>query len=465
MTSLSGSFQLSDAQEAVCRKVVARLTPVLLLSYLFCSMDRFNISFAQLQLHESLKFSDSIYGLGASLFFVTYVLFEVPASMLLKRYGARRLFCTIMAGWGLCSSAMLFVRTPHEFYAARLLLGVLEAGFYPGVIYYLSSWLPQAHRSKAIAIFASGIVIAGVVVGPLSGWIMTAFDGAHGLAGWQWLFLLEGMPSVVMAFACAARLSDSPQTAAWLSRDETATLETCLAADRASSSMRLGGDSVGSLLREPKVYLFALVFFCATSGIYALNFWVPSIIKGFGMKDPLHIGLYSVIPWGSAALATILIARHSDRTGERRWHFAGTAFAGACGLALSAIPGTPMWLALGFLSVGAIGVSATLPVFWSMPSAAIAPSLVAGGLAFINSMGASSGIVAPYAIGLMKEATGSLTSGLYLLAAVLCMGGLVLLAIVPRRPASHVRPGQSSQHSQSGQHDAPVVAHARTVDR
>jgi len=436
MTTPSGVMTLSAAQDAVCRKVVRRLTPVLFLSYLFCSMDRFNISFAQLQLHETLKFSDTTYGLGASLFFVTYVLFEVPASIMLKRWGARRVFCTIMAGWGLCSAAMLFVRTPHEFYAARLLLGVLEAGFYPGVIYFLSTWLPQAHRSKAIAIFASGIVIAGVIVGPLSGYIMTALDMQYGLAGWQWLFLLEGMPSIVMAAVCAVRLSDSVDKAPWLTASEADTLAACLRADRERTGMRLGGTTVGSLLREPRVYLFALVFFCATSGIYALNFWVPSIIKGFGVKDPLHIGLYSVIPWGSAAIATVLIARHSDRSGERRWHFAATAFAGAIGLALSAIPGMSPSFSLAFLSVGAIGVSATLPVFWSMPSAAIAPSLVAGGLAFINSLGATSGIVAPYVIGLMKEATGSLTSGLYLLAAVLCTGGLVLLAIVPRARAT-----------------------------
>jgi MFS family permease len=456
MTSLSGVLKLTEAQDAVCRKVVRRLTPVLFLSYLFCSMDRFNISFAQLQLHESLKFSDTTYGLGASLFFVTYVLFEVPASVLLKRFGARRMFCSIMAGWGLCSAAMLFVRTPHEFYAARLLLGVLEAGFYPGVIFYLSSWLPQAHRSKAIAIFASGIVIAGVVVGPLSGWIMTAFDGAHGLAGWQWLFLVEGMPSIVMATVCAFRLADSPETANWLSAEEAVTLDICLRADRKRAGMRLGGETIGSLLREPRVYLFALVFFCATSGIYALNFWVPSIIKGFGVKDPLHIGFYSVIPWGSAAIATVLIARHSDRTGERRWHFAATAIAGACGLALSAIPGMPPPFSLAFLSLGAIGVSATLPVFWSMPSAAIAPSLVAGGLAFINSLGATSGIVAPYTIGLMKEATGSLTSGLYLLAAVLCAGGLLLLAIVPRG-------GSSSAALDDA--EAPLIASVNAADR
>ncbi|WP_043201357.1 MFS transporter [Paraburkholderia acidipaludis] len=459
MTEPAGAVTLDASQDAVCRKVVRRLTPVLFLSYLFCSMDRFNISFAQLQMHESLKFSDATYGLGASLFFVTYVLFEVPASLLLRRWGARRLFCSIMVGWGLCSASMLLVRTPHEFYAARLLLGVLEAGFYPGVIYYLSAWLPQAHRSRAIAIFASGIVIAGVIVGPLSGYIMTTFDARGGLAGWQWLFLLEGMPSVAMAILCAIRLSDTPQSATWLTRQEAGTLADCLRIDRERSGLRLGGHTVGSLLREPKVYLFAFVFFCATSGIYALNFWVPSIIKGLGFNDPLHIGLISVIPWGTAAIATILIARHSDRTGERRWHFAATAFAGAVGLALSALPGMPASLSLAFLSVGAVGVSATLPVFWSMPSAAIAPGLVAGGLAFINSLGASSGIVAPYAMGLMKQATGAMTSGLYLLAAVLCAGGLVLLAIVPGARRAGTTAGANAGA------DAALAGRVKTVDR
>ncbi len=426
---------LTSARDSACSKVLWHLTPVLFLSYVFCSMDRFNIAFAQLQLREMLHFSDAAYGLGASLFFVTYVLCEIPSNLLLKRWGARRLFCLIMLGWGACSACMLFVRTPQEFYAGRLLLGALEAGFYPGVIYYLSTWLPLDQRSKAIAIFASGIVVAGVIVGPLSGWILTSLNGYGGLAGWQWIFLIEGLPSCVMALACFFMLSDSPGEAAWLSREEAGALEHAREQDRTATRMKLGGETAASLLREPKVYLFGLVFFCATSGIYALNFWVPTIIKSYGVDNALHIGLYSVVPWGSAALATILIARHSDRTGERRWHFAATAFAGALGLALSTIPHLPLGAALLMLSIGAIGVSATLPVFWSMPSAFIAPPLVAGGLALINSLGVTSGIVSPFVLGLLKQATGSLTTGLYLLAVTLCGGGLVLLAIVP----SHTR--------------------------
>jgi len=419
------------ARESACRKILWRLTPVLFLSYVFCSMDRFNIAFAQLQLRDRLHFSDAAYGLGASLFFVTYVLCEIPANLALRRFGARRMFCSIMLGWGACSAAMLFVRTPGEFYAGRLVLGALEAGYYPGVIYFLSTWLPLGWRSKAIAIFASGIVVAGVVVGPLSGWILTALDHYDGLAGWQWIFLLEGLPSCVMGIACFVLLRDGPERAHWLSGDETAALAAAHAQDRAATRVRLGGDTAGSLLREPKVYLFGLVFFCATSGIYALNFWVPTIIRSYGVDDTLRIGLYSVVPWGLAAIATVLIARHSDRAGERRWHFAATALAGAAGLALSTIPHLPLVAALLLLSVGAIGVSATLPVFWTMPSAFLAPSLVAGGLAFINSLGVTSGIVSPYVLGLLKQATGSLTLGLDFLAIVLCAGALVLLAIVP----------------------------------
>ncbi|VVD95527.1 MFS transporter [Pandoraea eparura] len=430
---------LSDAAEAVCRKVLWRLMPVLFLSYLFCSMDRFNVSFAQLQLKEALQFSDSTYGLGASLFFVTYVLFEVPVSAFLKRFGARRVFCTIMIGWGLCSAATLLVQSAGQFYAVRLLLGVSEAGFYPGVIYYLSTWLPLAHRSKAVAIFALGIVVAGVVTGPISGLIMTTFDGVGNLGGWQWLFLLEALPSLFMAAVCAVRLADRPEQAEWLSRLEVDILNDSLQADLQRKTIRMGGTTLGSLLREPKIYLFALVFFCATSGTYAMNFWVPSIIRGFGVVDPLMIGMYSVVPWGSAAIATVLIARNSDRTGERRWHFAATAMVGAAGLAASATPNLPFSVSLLFLSIGAIGVSATLPIFWSMPSAAIDSKLVAGGLALINSIGASSGIVAPFVVGLMKEATGSMASGLYLLAVLLCCGGLLLLKIVPPMMLPHDR--------------------------
>jgi MFS family permease len=435
MSVEKSSAPLSNEAEAVCHKVLWRLMPVLFLSYLFCSMDRFNVSFAQLQLKEALHFSDGTYGLGASLFFVTYVLFEIPASALLKRLGARRVFCTIMIGWGLCSSATCLVQTPGQFYAARLLLGVFEAGFYPGVIFYLSTWLPLAHRSKAVAIFALGIVVAGVVTGPISGLIMTTLEGIGNLRGWQWLFVLEALPSIVMAAVCAIRLADRPEEAQWLDRSEVETLNGCLQADRQRKTIQLGGTTLGSLLREPKIYLFALVFFCATSGTYAMNFWVPSIIRGFGVADPLSIGMYSVVPWGSAAIATVLIARNSDRTGERRWHFAATAIVGALGLTASATPHLPFSASLLFLSIGAIGVSATLPVFWSMPSALIDSTLVAGGLALINSIGATSGIVAPFVIGLMKEATGSMTSGLYLLAALLCAGGIVLVRIVP--PAEH----------------------------
>jgi MFS family permease len=440
-----------SGQQAVYTKILWRLIPVLFLSYLFCSMDRFNIAFAQFELREQLHLSYAAYGLGASLFFVAYVIFEIPSNLLLRRWGAKRLFCAIMLGWGITSTCMLFIRTPEQFYAGRILLGALEAGFYPGVIYYLSSWLPSGGRGKAFSIFEIGYILAGVVVGPLSGWIITSFEGQAGLAGWQWLFLLEGLPSCVMAIVCFFVLSDSPEKAGWLSQDEVRILNNALEHDRANAPFRLGGKTVISLLGEPKIYFFALIFFCTTSGIYALNFWVPTIIKSFGVGGVLQVGLYSAVPWGIATIATIIIAFHSDRSGERRWHFAITAFVGAAGLALSTIPHLPLIPALVFLSLGTIGVSATLPVFWTLPSAFISTPLVAGGLALINTLGVTSGIVSPFLLGVIKQLTGSLTNGMYFLAAVLAFGGLILLAIVPRtialRAASSFTPRVKADQS------------------
>lgn len=235
---LTHQGDLATARESACKKAFWRVVPVLFLSYVFCSMDRYNIAFAQLQLREARHMSDSVYGLGASLFFVTYVLFAVPVNLLLKRWGARRLFFLIMLGWGLCSTSMLFIRTPAEFYLGRLALGAFEAGFYPGVIYYLATWFPQDRRSKAFAVFTSGVTVAGVIVGPLSGWIMTKFDSAAGLAGWQWVFLLEGVPSCVMSLACLVLLRRGPADAPWLSEEERHALCNTLERERSKNTLR-----------------------------------------------------------------------------------------------------------------------------------------------------------------------------------------------------------------------------------
>ncbi|MFM0211253.1 MFS transporter [Paraburkholderia sediminicola] len=428
---LTHQGDVATARESACKKAFWRVVPVLFLSYVFCSMDRYNIAFAQLQLREARHMSDSVYGLGASLFFVTYVLFAVPANLLLKRWGARRLFFLIVLGWGLCSTSMLFIRTPAEFYLGRLALGAFEAGFYPGVIYYLATWFPQDRRSKAFAVFTSGVTVAGVIVGPLSGWIMTKFDSAAGLAGWQWVFLLEGVPSCVMSLVCLVLLRRGPADASWLSEQERHALCDTLERERSEAHVTQGGRAIVSLLRDSRIYLFALVYFCAVSGIYALGFWVPAIIRSYGVVTPLAIGLYSVIPWGLAAIGTILISRHSDRVQERRWHFSVVIFAGAAALALSTIPHLNFPTAMLLLSIGAISVTSSSPLFWAMPTALLSPQSAAGGVALINCLAVTSGIVMPFAVGLLKEMTGSFSPGLWLLAGTLCSGALILLAIVP----------------------------------
>lgn len=429
--------------EAACTKAFWRIVPVLFVSYVLCSMDRYNVAFAQIQLREARHITDSIYGLGATLYFTTYVAFAVPANMLLRRWGAKRVFFLIMLGWGVSSTCMLLIRTPYEFLAGRLLLGAFEAGFYPGVIYYLGTWFPQTHRSHAFAVFTSGVTVAGVVVGPLSGWIMTRFHMAAGLAGWQWLFLLEGLPSCLMAFICFLVLRQGPSEATWLSPQERRSLEEALAQDRLAASRQIVPTGRFGMLRSKQAYLFALVYFCSISGVYALGFWVPAIIRAYGATTPLEIGLYSVIPWGLAAIGTVMISRRSDRMNERRWHCAGALLVGAAALGLSTLPHLGFSVAMSLLSVGAVGVIGAIPVFWTIPASAMPAEFAASAVGFINCLGVSSGMIAPLLIGLLKERTGSLSPGLWCLVAMLVSGAVLLLVVTRsarRSPHAAVSP-------------------------
>ncbi|HDR9472091.1 MFS transporter [Burkholderia multivorans] len=431
---MSGSSRPSAATcDAACAKAFWRIVPVLFVSYVLCSMDRYNVAFAQMQLRMERHITDAIYGLGATLYFATYVACAVPANMLLHRWGAKRMFFLIMLGWGACSASMFMLRTPYEFYAGRLLLGAFEAGFYPGVIYYLGTWFPQTHRSHAFAVFTSGVTVAGVVVGPLSGWIMTRFHMVGGLAGWQWLFLLEGLPSCLMAVICFFVLKQGPSEASWLSLHERQALEEALAQDRLTAPRQIMPAGRFGMLRSRQVYLFALVYFCSISGVYALGFWVPAMIRSFGATTPLEIGLYSVIPWGLAAIGTVMISRRSDRMKERRWHAAGALLVGAAALGLSTLPHLGFSIALSLLSIGAVGVIGAIPVFWAIPTSMMPPQLAASAVGLINCLGVSSGMIAPLLIGLLKERTGSLSPGLWCLVAMLVSGAALLLFVT--RPA------------------------------
>lgn len=367
-------------------------------------------------------------GLGAGIFFIGYVLFEVPSNLLLTRIGARRTIMRIMIAWGLVSSSMMFVQTPQQFYIARFLLGVFEAGFFPGIILYLTFWFPARLRGSVIAVFMSAIAIAGVLGGPLSGWIIGAMDGVHGLHGWQWMFLLEGSPAIVLGILAALLLIDRPEDAKWLSAEERARTAQEVEAPVAGSSHRLG-----AVLRDPRVYALALVYFSVMAGLYILGFWLPGMIKGYGVTDPLHTGLLTAVPYLAGGVGMIVIGRHSDAVGERRWYLASCMVLAACALvACTWVPGQ-LVPGLVTLSVAAVGLYASMPLFWTIPTRYLGGQVAAGGIALINSLALFGGFTSPTVLGAVKASTGSLDLGLYVFAGALTLGATVLILAIPAR--------------------------------
>ncbi len=420
-------------EDALYRKVWLRIIPFLFVCYVVSFLDRINIGFAQLQMKHDLGFSDAMYGLGAAVFYVGYVLCEVPSNMLLARFGARRTFTRIMVLWGLASVAMMAVSTPTQFYTLRFLLGVFEAGFFPGIVLYLTYWFPARRRAAVMAIFFAGVAVAGVLGGLVSGWIMRDMAGVLGLQGWKWMFAIEGAPAVLLGLVAARCLVDGPQQASWLTDGERAHL----ARDTAAQA-HAGGHSLQALrqvLGNPRVYLFAFIYFSLTCGSLALSFWMPLMIRDFGITDVMSISLYSVVPNAVGAVGLILIARHSDRTGERHRHFVLCTAGGALALAALTLHLPSLASMLAILSVAAVLIFAALPVFWSLPPSYLPGAGTAAGIAFISSIGITSGIVSPWVIGQIKTQTGSLDHALYLLAALLLASGLAMWLGVPRQPA------------------------------
>lgn len=426
----------SDAlEQATYRKVMWRLIPFLFLCYVVAYLDRVNVGFAKLQMLTDLKFSDTVYGLGAGIFFIGYFLFEVPSNMILHRTGARVWIARIMVTWGVISSCMMFVTTPTMFYVLRFFLGVAEAGFFPGIILYLTYWFPSARRARVVALFMTAIALSGVVGGPLSGWIMQAFAGVNGWAGWQWLFLLEGIPSVLVGIAVYFYLDDSIAKAPWLTEAEKRLLIDNISRDEGTR----GDHSLKQVFRNGRVWLMASIYFCFIMGLYGISFWLPQLVKTAGVKDVLDVGLLTMIPYGLAAVAMVLASRSSDRSGERRWHTAGAGFIGGIGLILSGIFGGDLALAMAALSLATMGILTSLPLFWTLPTSMLRGSAAAAGIALINAVGNLAGFVSPFMVGSVKDATGSTTAGLYVLAGSLFLGGiLVLLATRGRQHSARV---------------------------
>ncbi|WP_454763070.1 MFS transporter [Cupriavidus campinensis] len=429
MTTTAVSAGAPDAgfEDATYRKVSWRLVPFLLLCYVVAYLDRVNVGFAKLQMLSDLKFSETIYGLGAGIFFIGYFLFEVPSNVILHKVGARIWIARIMITWGIISAAMMFVTTPTMFYVLRFLLGVAEAGFFPGIILYLTYWYPADRRGRTTTFFMTAIALSGVIGGPLSGWVMQSFDGRNGWSGWQWMFVLEGIPSILVGLLVLAYLDDRISHAKWLTADERALLERNIA----SEDQHKEDPPIGKVLSSPRVWLMSAIYFCFVMGLYGVSFWLPTIIKQTGVKGALDIGLLTAIPYGCAVIGMVLAAYSADKRGERRWHIALPALAGAVGLVLSVQWRGDTTLAMVALTLATIGILTTLPLFWSLPTAFLAGTGAAAGIALINSLGNLAGFISPYAVGWLKDLTQSTDSGMYLLAVCLVAGAALTLSVPP----------------------------------
>ena len=415
---------LSEARSvpALYNRLNWRLLPFLLACYMFAYLDRVNVGFAKLQMQSELGFSDAAYGVGAGIFFLGYILFELPSNLLLPRVGARKTFSRILVLWGITSACMLFVRSVPTFYAMRFLLGVFEAGFAPGMIYYLSCWYGPDRMARAIAIVFVAGPIGGIVGGPLSAWLMTTLSGVGGLSGWQWMFLVEGLPCIVLGVLTLMLLSDRPADAKWLSVDEKRLIE------RELGPVAMHSHSFGAVARDPRVYLLALAYFCIIFPIYALSFWLPTLIREQGVTDTIRLGWYSAIPYVAAALGMYVAGRRSDRLGERRYHCAVPACAGAILLAAFTLYGGNLAISLALLTLATAAMWMAYTVFWAIPPAYIKGPAAAGGIALINTIGLSGGFWGPATIGWTETATGSMHTGLFVMAGIALLAAVLILA-------------------------------------
>ncbi|RZM01132.1 MAG: MFS transporter [Variovorax sp.] len=415
-------------EDAVYARVTWRLIPLLFICYVAAYLDRVNVGFAKLQMLNDLKFSEAVYGLGAGIFFIGYFVFEVPSNLLMHRFGARRWIARIMISWGVISGCMMFVTTPTMFYVMRFLLGVAEAGFFPGIILYLTYWYPAARRSKVTSLFMTGIPMAGVIGGPLSGWILASLDGIGGLAGWKWLFAVEALPSLVLGVVILKYLDDRIGDATWLSAQEKQMLQRNVDAGQA----QVESHSALGAFRNPKVWILSAAYFGFIMGLYGIGFWLPSLVKASGVSDPATIGWLVALPYAAAVACMVWTSGHSDRTGERRWHIAIPALAGAVGLIASTlVPQTPLW-AIVTLTVATMGILTGLAQFWCLPPAFLGGAAAAAGIALINSVGNLAGFVSPFIVGFIKDATGSTNNGLFVIAASLTIGGAIVLSLSKR---------------------------------
>jgi D-galactonate transporter len=416
-------------ESATYRKVTWRLIPFLMLCYVVAYLDRVNVGFAKLQMLNDLQFSETVFGLGAGVFFIGYFLFEVPSNVILHRVGARVWIARIMITWALISAAFMFVTTPTMFYVMRFLLGMAEAGFFPGIILYLTYWYPAERRARIVATFMTAIPLSGVFGGPLSGWIMESCAGVNGWTGWQWMFILEAVPAIVMGIAVLLYLDNGIRDAKWLNEGEKRLLEERIAQD---AKGKIEHPSLRAVFADRRLWLMSLIYFCCVMGQYGLTFWMPTLIKAAGIKGVFNIGMFTAIPYSAAVVAMLLFGRSSDKQRERRWHLVVPMLLGAIGLVGSALAGANTGVAVAFLTLAAAGVITSAPLFWSLPTAFLGGTAAAAGIAAINSVGNLAGFASPYLIGWLKDLTQSTNIGMYVLAGVLVAGCAAVLSVPAR---------------------------------
>jgi MFS family permease len=422
------SIQPPVSGEAVYRKVAWRIIPVLFVCYIAAYLDRVNVGFAKLQMQVDVpEISDSVYGVGAGIFFLGYFLFEVPSNILMEKFGARLWIARIMVSWGIISSAMVLVNSVWLFYGLRFLLGIAEAGFFPGMILYLTYWFPSSRRGHMVALFMLALAATGVIGGPLSGWILHEFNGVAGFSGWRMLFLIEGIPSIILGLFIPLLLSNGIRPAGWLTEAEKIFLEKPLKQEE----VRKEKVPLAQVFVDRRVLLFSLIYFCCAMGLYGTGFWIPQLIKNTGVKDPLYIGLLTAIPYGCGAVAMVLFGRSSDRSGERRVHFAVASLLGAAGIVVSNLYRENTLAAMIGLSVATVGILATFPLFWPMPTALLGGTAAAAGIAWINSLGNLAGFFGPSIVGWITDWTKRSDYGLYVVAGALALGAMLVLFFVP----------------------------------
>lgn len=433
MSTANTADSVTLARQASTHSTVTwRLMPLLLVCYLFAHLDRINIGFAKMQMSTDLHFSDTVYGFGAGLFFIAYALFGVPSNMALDRVGPRRWIATLMVVWGALSTSMLLVQTPTGFYVLRFLLGVAEAGFFPGILVYLNRWYPAARRAQITALFAIAVPMAGVVGGPLSGGILELFHDAAGLRGWQWMFLLEGAPVILLGLVVLKYLPDNFASVDWLSAEQKQGLREQLEREEQRKSIT----SFGGILGDARVWLLVAVYCAVMLAVNTLAFWMPTLIHGAGIGSDGRVGLLSAVPYLAGCFFMIACGRSSDRRRERRWHLCVPLLMSAAGIALAGIAPDNAALVMGGLVIAGMGASAALPMFWQLPPAFLSNTTQAAGIGLISSLGSIASFAAPYLIGWMRDTTHSASLALYVLAVFITLGGFLVL----RTQAATVNP-------------------------